>query len=183
MIRTLVWLVAGVLLGCVVHIAVVLAMPALASRDIWTRLADSARAGVVTVLPAPQPEVPNPLRLDPEIAYGVCRMDLTTAPGVLTGVLPNAFWSVAVYDRSGAVIYSTTNRDGIGQVLDIGIFNPSQTRLLAQQRLEVAEGLLIVESQSDDVIVTVRLAPPHPSMRARFEAALAALSCGAMGLR
>ena len=181
MIRTLVWLVAGALLGLVIHIAVVLAMPTLASRDIWTRLADGVETGKMAVLPVPQPEGDNALRLDPEIAYGVCRMDLATAPGVLTGVLPNAFWSVAVYDRSGTVIYSTTNRDGLGKVLDIGVFNPGQTRLLAQQKLDVEEGLLIVESRSDDALVVVRLAPPHPAMRARFEAALAALSCGALG--
>lgn len=181
MIRSLLWLVAGVVLGLVIHITVVLALPSLATRDLWTRLADIGTTGSVTVLPAAAQGVPNPLRLDPELAYGVCRLDLTTAPGVLTGVLPNAFWSVAIYDRSGTVIYSTTNRDGIGQVLDIGVFNPSQTRLLAQQRLDIAEGLLIVESSSDDVIAVVRLALPHPAMRARFEAALTQLSCGAMG--
>lgn len=181
MIRTLVWLVAGALLGLVVHITVVLALPAMASRDIWSRLGTSVTTGSISLLPMPEADKPNPLRLDPELVYGICRMDLAMAPGVLTGVLPNAFWSVAVYDRGGTVIYSTTNRDGIGQVLDIGVFNPGQTRLLAQQRLDVAEGLLIVESSTNEVLVVVRLAPPHPAMRARFEAAVTALRCGAMG--
>ena len=178
MIRTLLWLVAGVLLGLVIHIGVVLALPSLASRDVWTRLADTIQPSAMTVLPAPHADEANPLRLDPEIAYGVCRMNLTTAPGALTGVLPDAFWSLAVYDRSGAAIYSTTNRDGIGRVIDIGVFNPAQTRLLARQQLDVADPL---EEPAMAQAVVVRLAPPHAVMRARFEAALAALSCGALG--
>jgi len=78
------------------------------------------------------------------------------------------------------VLYSTTNRDGIGQTLDLGLFNAAQTRLLAQQQFDVPEGLLIVESPKDDVFVLVRLAVPHPAMRERFAQALAAIDCGNM---
>jgi hypothetical protein len=75
------------------------------------------------------------------------------------------------------VLYSTTNRDGIGQTLDLGIFDPAQTRLLAEQKIDISPGLLIVESRTDQVFVIVRLAPPHPSMRARYEAQLERLAC------
>ena len=85
---------------------------------------------------------------------------------------------MAVYAPSGALIYSTTNRDGIGNTLELGIFNAVQTRLLAEQKLDGAEGLLIVESNSDDILAVVRLAPAHQAMRARYEAALAGLVCG-----
>ena len=67
---------------------------------------------------------------------------------------------------------------GVAFVVDLGLFNPAQTRLLAEQKLDVAEGLLIVEAQQDDLMVVVRLAPPHPAMRARYEKALAGLKCG-----
>src|SRR5690606_13046100 len=115
---------------------------------------------------------PNPLRLDPELTYAVCEIDLRKGPGLLRGTLPLAFWSVAVYAPSGAIIYSTTNRDGIGTTLELGIFNPAQTRLLAEQKLDVAEGLLIVEANVDDILAVVRLAPAHQAMRERYEAAL-----------
>ena len=47
-----------------------------------------------------------------------------------------------------------------------------------KQKLDIAEGLLIVESQQDDLMVLVRLAPPHPAVRARYEQALGSLTCG-----
>jgi uncharacterized membrane protein len=108
----------------------------------------------------------------------VCKIDLRGGPASVSGTLPQAYWSVAVYSRAGTVIYSTTNRDGIGTQLDLGIFNPGQTRLLAEQKLDVAEGLLIVEANEDDLFVVVRLAPPHPEMRARYERSLTGLKCG-----
>ena len=178
MIRWAIWIAGGLVLGAIIHIAVILSLPLLITESLWTRISTVDALNRPVVLAAPQADDPNPLRLDPELAYAVCRIDLRQGPGVVQGLLPQAFWSVAVYGRSGTVIYSTTNRDGIGQVLDLGIFNAAQTRLLAQQQLDIAEGLLIVESREDDVIVAVRLAPPHQAMRGRFEAELAKLRCG-----
>jgi uncharacterized membrane protein len=100
---------------------------------------------------------------------------------VVSAELPNVFWSLAVYTRAGTVLYSTTNRDGIGRNLDLGIFNPAQTRLLATQQLDIAEGLLVVESPTDDVFVLVRLSLPHPALRTRFEKELADMVCGNIG--
>jgi uncharacterized membrane protein len=180
-IRTLLWLLAGLMLGGIVHIAVILMVPRFASNDTWSRVEALDALDRIVVLPPAVAGAPNPFGLDPELAYAVCRINLAAGPGEVSGALPRAFWSVAVYDRGGTVIYSTANRDGASNQLDLGIFNPAQTRLLAQQQLDVAEGLLIVESQSDDVFVLVRLAPPHEVMRPRYEAMLADLVCGNIG--
>ncbi|HEY4203273.1 MAG TPA: hypothetical protein VGM83_22185 [Devosiaceae bacterium] len=178
MIRTLLWIAGGVLLGGIIHLVVILALPNFATNDVWSRVMAMDALDNPIVLPAVTAGAPNPLRLDPEMAYAVCRIDISKAPGTLSGQLPAGFWSLAIYNRAGNVVYSTTNRDGIGQTLDLGIFNAAQTRLLAEQRLDVAEGLLIVESPDDDIFILVRFAPPHPAMRARFAAALANLDCG-----
>lgn len=177
MIRTGLWIFAGLVLGGIIHIVVILLLPALSPTGAWDRLAALGPEST-QVLPAVVAGEPNPLRLDPELAYSVCRVDLRKGPGTVAGVLPQAFWSVAVYGRNGTVVYSTTNRDSTSSRLDLGLFNAAQTRLLAEQKLDVAEGLLIVEAQQDDLMVVVRLAPPHRAMRARYESSLASLSCG-----
>jgi uncharacterized membrane protein len=178
MIRTALWIFAGLVLGGIIHIAVILTLPALTGGSVWSQVSALGALNKPVVLPTAQAGEPNPLRLDPELAYAVCRIDLRQGPGVVAGTLPQAFWSVAVYGHAGNVLYSTTNRDGIGQNLDLGIFNQAQTRLLAEQKLDVAEGLLIVESRDDDVYIVVRLAPAHQIMRARYEAQLQTLRCG-----
>lgn len=177
MIRTTLYLVAGVLLGLVIHLVVILILPSLASNNVAARLATIGQVNKTLILEEVKPGTPNPLRLDPELIYAMCRLDLHGGPGEVTGNLPLSFWSVAVYDTAGTVLYSTTNRDGIGQTLDLGVFDPAQTRLLAEQKIDVAAGLLIVEAQTDDIFVVVRLAPPQPAMRERYRAQLAKLNC------
>ncbi|HVW93738.1 MAG TPA: hypothetical protein VHB74_14185 [Devosia sp.] len=176
--RTLLWVVAGVLLGGIIHIVVILSVPAVATHNIWARMAPLAPLNKVVLLPPLKPGEANPLQLDPALSYAVCRLNLKTGPGVLTGTLPDAFWSLAIYNPSGAVSYSITNRDGIGKNLNLGIFNADQTKLLAQQEIEVDDGLLIVESNSDDIFVVIRLMAPYDVVRPRYEKALSAVACG-----
>jgi len=177
-IRTLLWLVGGLILGGIIHITAILTLPLLAEETTWSRVSALEANNRMLVLDRVAQGDPNPLHLDPELSYGLCQIDLGEGPAYLNGVLPDAFWSVAVYDQNGVVIYSTTNRDGIGQTVDMGIFNAAQTRLLAQQQIEIAEGLLIVEAPANKLFVLVRLSPPHEAMRARFEQELSEITCG-----
>ena len=178
MTRFLLWLLGGVVLGGIIHIVVILTLPLLDDDTAWTRVAALDAQNRMLILPEITAGAANPLGLDPEVIYGICQLDLAQGPGSLRGLLPEAPWSVALFNQAGIVTYSTTNRDGIGQTLDLGIFNAAQTRLLAQQQLDVAEGVLVVESASDRLFALVRLLPPHHAMRARFAAALSQVSCG-----
>ena len=175
--RTLLYLLAGLVLGGIIHIAVILILPQFATRDIWSRVMAMDALEDMVVLAPVAPGADNPMQLDPALVYGVCRLSLAEAPGLVNGAMPLGFWSVAVYNDQGHVIYSTTNRSGSGQTIDMGIFNQAQTRLLAEQRIDIADGLLIVESGSDDIFVVMRAAPPHEAMRARFAEALDAIRC------
>lgn len=181
MTRFLLWLVGGVVLGGIIHIIVILTLPALAEQSVWSRVAPLEADNAMVILPKVVAGEPNPLGLDPEMVYGLCRVDLAQGPAYVSGVLPDAFWSVALFNPSGIVTYATTNRDGIGQTLELGIFNAAQTRLLAQQELDIAEGLLVVEAAGDQLLILVRLAPPHQVMRTRFEQELAEVECGTRG--
>ena len=176
--RLVLWLIAGLILGLIIHIGVILGLPSLATQTIWSRIEAMGPTNKVMVLPPVAIGAPNPLQLDPTLSYAVCRVNLAAGPAVLNGMLPDAFWSLAIFNRAGEVVYSTTNRDGIGQNLNLGIFNAAQTHLLAEQQIEVADGLLIVESNANEVFVVIRIAPPHEAMRKRLEAALSGIICG-----
>ncbi len=177
LMRILLWLVAGTGLGLVIHLVVILSMPALAPDSIWSRIAEMDAFGKILVLDDVKPLEANPLQLDPELVYAVCRLSLSTGPGVIKASLPDAFWSVAVFDASGRAVYGTTNRSGAGQELQLGVFNQDQTRLLAKQQLDISEGLVIVEAEMNDVFVVVRLAPGYPALRQRYKEQLAKVSC------
>jgi uncharacterized membrane protein len=178
MTRSLLYGLSGLLLGVIIHLVVILTLPILAPNGVVRRIDNILPDANRTVLFGDIHESePNPLRLDPDLTYALCRLNLKQGPGEVVATLPTSFWSVAVFDRDGTVIYSTTNRDGIGQSLDMGVFDPGQTRLLAEQKIDINAGLLIVEAKSDDVFVLVRLAPPHAAVRARYQSDLSRLNC------
>jgi len=178
MTKALLWAAGGVLLGLMIHLVVILTLPNLAPQDLWSRIVERGALQKVLVLDPVEAGAANPLALDPHLLYAICQLDLRQGPGVVTGTLPDAFWSVSVFNRMGVAIYSTTNRAGTGNVLRLGVFDPAQTRLLAEQQFVIEEGLLIVESTADDVFVAVRLAPAHPVMRDRYRESLEGLDCG-----
>lgn len=178
MTRIVLWAGGGVLLGLLIHLVVILILPSYASETVWTRVAAMDTMNDMTTMAAPAPGEDNPFGLDPALVYGVCQIDLSEGPAYVRGPLPEDFWSLSVYDTKGRAVYSTTNRAVKGRNLDMGIFNPSQTRMLAEQTLEVRQGLLIVEAFENDAFVAIRLAPDHVEMAPRYAEALNALQCG-----
>src|SRR5207342_464786 len=56
MIRWLLWLLGGLLLGGIVHLATVLLLPRTATQDAYTRLSATAPANGIMPLPAPTPD-------------------------------------------------------------------------------------------------------------------------------
>ena len=172
------WGGAGIILGIILHLTVILALPLFSKDSLWRTLSALGPVGEVATLEPVVAGQSNNWRLDPALVYAVCRFDLSRGPGVLSGPLPEDFWSIGVFGRDGSAIYSTTSRSGVGKSLELGIFNPTQTRLLAEQQIELQEGLLIIEAQRDDVFAVVRLAPPHPVARDRYEELLRQLTCG-----
>ena len=175
--RTFLWILAGFGLGVIVHLIVILSLPSLAQTNIWTQIQTLNSEEKIVILDDISSNSKNPMQLDPEILYGVCQLDLSKGVGVISARLPDSFWSVSVFDSLGRAVYGTTNRSSVGQVLQLGIFNFAQTKLLANQQLDVIEGLLIVEAQQDDLFVVFRLAPPHQVMRGRYREILSQIDC------
>ena len=177
MIRTLLWLFAGILLGALIHLVVILTLPLLTETRTWDRLTALGADRSIVVLDPVEPGAPNPMRLDPELVYGVCALDLTDKAGHLSGRMPLSFWSLSVYRQDGSVLYSTTNREGASDRLRLGVFNAAQTIQLGRQEAEVEEGLNIVETDTNQLAIVVRLAPPHPVMQARYREIMSELDC------
>ncbi len=177
MLRALMWIIAGGVLGVVVHLVSILSLPSLAAENVWDRVLSLNSFEKIVVLDDVSYNSPNPLQLDPELLYGICRLDLSNGVGVLSAQMPGDFWSVSVFDAQGVAVYGTTNRSIVGQSLKLGIFNDEQTKMLSDQELDIEEGLLIVESELNDVFVVLRVAPSHPAVKQRYKEQLEKAVC------
>ena len=100
MIRWIFAILGGVLLGGVVHLVSVLALPRVATLDAYSRLTPISKVNAVTAIPMPTPkDAPMPF-MDPAFASAVCRYDLSNGPIKLTVPVSQAYTSVSFYTRN-----------------------------------------------------------------------------------
>jgi hypothetical protein len=76
MIRWLLWLLAGALLGGIVHLVAVLILPRTATQDAYTRLAPFAPVNLVVAVPQPSPQSEIMPFMDPAHGPGRRRLHL-----------------------------------------------------------------------------------------------------------
>lgn len=177
MVRLALWALAGLVLGGIIHLSVILLVPSFAERDAWARLSTITKNQAFVTLDQGEQNLASSLQLDPALAYGVCQFDLAEGPIFIDGKMPHSFWSIAIAARDGRVIYSTTSRAGSGDEIKIGVFNPAQSLLLAEEGLDIGQGFLIVNAPSNQFIAIVRLWPEHEAVRPRYNQALEQIRC------
>ena len=103
MIRLLFTIIAGVLLGGVVHLVSVLALPRIATQDAYSRLTPITRLNAVTVLPPADPSNTLMPYLDPAFATAVCRYDLSDGP-IKLSVQEKETVNVPLWAGIGAIV-------------------------------------------------------------------------------
>ena len=126
MIRLLFTIVAGVLLGLVVHLVSVLALPRIASQDAYSRLTPTTQLNAVTMLPAADPGYTLMPFMDPAFAVAVCRYDLSAGPIKLTVPVSQAYTSVSFYTRNEVAYYAINDRSAGKKVIELNLMTEAQ---------------------------------------------------------
>jgi uncharacterized membrane protein len=170
------FVVATLLLAGAVHICTILLVPVLATSDGWSRL--DALAGeeqfAETVAAESGTDV---LGLDPLFVNGACRIRLQEAPAAVTTGADDRFWSLALYDPQGTIIFSLNDRTAVDGRLDMLVVNPTQNAALRLAPDNVAGERVVVESQFDDVVALLRLFAPTEAARVESRRILGESEC------
>ena len=177
MIRWVMWLLGGIVLGGMVHLATVLALPATASRDAYSRLTPIAQVNTVVPLPEPAPATALLPFMDPAFAAAVCRYDLTAAPLKLTVPVSQAYTSVSFYTRKGIAYYAINDRAAGRRSIELDLMTTQQRDDLPDDEEVTAADRLIVESPSLTGLIVARAFAPEPSLLPTATAALQSAQC------
>jgi uncharacterized membrane protein len=177
MIRWLLWLLAGLVLGGIVHILMVLYLPRAATRDAYSRL--QPLTPVNTFVPIPTPTAVGAVIpfMDPAFATAVCRYDLSKGPLKVTAPVSQAYTSVSFYTRQGAAHYAITDRAAGRRVIELDLMTQSQKSQLPEDEEVTAADRLIVESPTTSGLIVVRALAPEPSQMPMAQRALAGAKC------
>jgi uncharacterized membrane protein len=181
MIRLLLWLLGGLLLGGIVHLATVLLLPKLATQDAYARVAAIAPVNTVTPLPPPSPEDAVLPYMDPAFAVAVCRFDLSGGPLKFSVPISPAYTSVSFYTRSDVPFYAINDRAAGRRVIELDLMTQAQRDQLPQNEEITAADRLIVASPTTTGLIVIRALAPEPSLMTVARAALTATQCRPQG--
>jgi uncharacterized membrane protein len=177
MIRLLFAIIGGVLLGGVVHLVSVLALPRIATQDAYSRLAPLTKLNAVTALPLAGPNsAPMPF-MDPAFAIAICRYDLSTGPIKLAVPVSQAYTSVSFYTRSDVAYYAINDRSAGRRVIELDLMTEAQHAELPEDEDVTAADRLIIDSPTATGLIVLKALAPEPGLMPQAQATLAASSC------
>ncbi|HEY7230711.1 MAG TPA: DUF1254 domain-containing protein [Pseudolabrys sp.] len=177
MIRWLLLLIGGALLGGIVHLATVIILPRTATQDAYARLTPLAPVNTVVPLPAPSPEKAIMPFMDPAFASAVCRYDLSEGSLKLTVPVSPAYTSVSFYTRYDVAYYAINDRAAGRRVIELDLMTPAQHEQVPEDEEITAADRLIVESPTLTGLIAIRAMAPEPGLMPAAQSAVAASRC------
>ena len=177
MIRLAFTIIAGVLLGGVVHLVSVLALPRIATQDAYSRLTPMTKENAVTALPLAEPNnAPMPF-MDPAFAVAICRYDLSGGPLKLTVPVSQAYTSVSFYTRNEVAYYAINDRSAGRKVIELDLMTEDQHSALPEDEEVTAADRLIIDSPTATGLIVLKALAPEPGLMPQAQASLAASHC------
>ncbi|MGH6780239.1 MAG: DUF1254 domain-containing protein [Bradyrhizobium sp.] len=177
MIRLLLTILAGVLLGGIVHLVSVLALPLIANEDAYSRLKPLAKVDTVVQLASAAPDNKLMPYMDPAFAVAVCRYDLSNGPIKLRVPVSQDYTSVSFYTRSDLAYYAINDRSAGKKVIVLDLMTETQHNALPQDENITAADRLIVDSPTKTGLIVMKAMAPEPGLMAQAQASLTGASC------
>jgi uncharacterized membrane protein len=177
MIRWLLLIFGGALLGGIVHLATVIILPRTATQDAYARLTPIVPVNTVVALPLPSPEKAVMPFMDPAFATAVCRYDLSQGPLKLTVPVNPAYTSVSFYTRLDVAYYAINDRAAGRRVIELDLMTQAQHEQIPEDEEITAADRLIVDSPTTTGLIAIRAMAPEPGLMPVAQGAVAAARC------
>ncbi len=178
MTRWILWTLAGLLLGGIVHLSTILLLPRTATQDAYARLEPLTPVNIVTPIPPPAPGNALLPFMDPAFAMAVCRYDLGSGPMKLSAPVSQAYTSVTFYTRGGVAYYGINDRAAGRRTIELDLMTVPQHDAMPEEADVTAADRLIIESPTTTGLIVLRALSPEPGLMPMAQAALAAAHCG-----
>ncbi|AMA57249.1 DUF1254 domain-containing protein [Bradyrhizobium sp. CCGE-LA001] len=177
MIRLLFTIVAGIVLGLVVHLVSVLALPRIATQDAYSRLTPMTKLNGVTQLPLADPQTSPMPFMDPAFALAICRYDLSNGPIKLTVPVSQAYTSVSFYTRNEIAYYAINDRSAGRKVIELDLMTEAQHSELPEDEEVTAADRLIIDSPTATGLILMKALAPEPGLMQQAQSSLQAATC------
>ncbi len=168
---------AGVFLGGVIHILLIMSIPSNAPDNVFdriSRLGEDAKFNLISNQGALNEQLPM---LDPAMAHATCQYELSNGPLEVETSLNVAFWSLALFNAKGEAFYSLNDRTaGHGQ-LKMLILTSAQLSLLRERPPKDLDSMIIIETDAEKGFLLLRAFVPDNFHRPMIEEAMITSTC------
>ncbi len=171
--RMLLALAIGIVGAGLVHIAVILLIPAYAPASAWSRLSSATEPFKLRRLD----DADFLQDGDPLFSSAACRFDLTQGPLRLTASGNVPFWSVAIINSRSQTIWSMNDRNGTEDDLDLMVVNRLQDIEFKREMPPTLASTVFAQSNDDQGIAIVRIFRPDESYEPVSDSFLRSASC------
>ncbi len=182
MIRWLLLLFGGVLLGGIVHLATIIILPRTATQDAYARLEPITPVNTVVQLPAPAPDKATMPYMDPAFVSAICRYDLSRGPLKLSVPVSIAYTSVSFYTNRDIAYYAINDRSAGRNAIELDLMTPEQHESMPENENVTAADLLIVESPTLTGLIAIHALAPEPGLMPKVETAIAGAKCSQISI-
>ncbi len=173
--------VYAILLGLfgalLIHVVTLFLVPRLAENDAWARLSKTTQPGIFTIIDQTSDISSSMRAFDPNFVIAACQFSLAEGPVSLAGDAAPDFWSLSVFNRQGANIFSINDRTMQSGVLDLVVATPLQLIEFQKDMPPELSNSVFAEADVRDGFVVLRAFVPEASLRARVIAFVSAASC------
>ena len=181
--RLLLATASGLVIAAIVHLATVLAIPALSRTDALSRSRGTLSADQAVLAHALSPQggpqggaAPSWLSAaDPDVAVAVCAYNLDEGPMRVTARTGTLFQSISVHSRAGA-FYAITDQAAVRGAIDLVVMTRRQFDEVLAQSDDVSRDLRVVAPAREGYVV-VRVLAALPSQRAQADEAARGVAC------
>jgi uncharacterized membrane protein len=177
MIRLPLWILGALLLGGIVHLSTVLAMPQAATQDAYSRLAQLTPVNAVVSLAAPSAQDATMPFMDPAFAVAVCRYDLSAGALKLSAPLSQAYTSVTFYTRTSVAYYAINDRAAGRRAIELDLMTEEQRAQVPEEEDVTAADRLIIESPTRRGLIVLRALALEPGLMVLARQALTGAKC------
>ncbi len=170
-------LMLGLVGALLVHILTIFLIPRMAQNDAWARLSRTTQAGVFTVIDEKSDIAASMRAFDPNFVIAACQFSLADGPIGLSGSSTPDFWSLSVFNRQGANIFSINDRTTQSGELDVVVATPLQLIEFQKDMPPELANSVFAEADVRDGFVLIRAFVPEDSLRPQVTQFIRNSSC------
>ena len=168
-------ILAGLILGVIVHIVTIFAIPRLATRNAYSRFGPPAgHNALLYPSEAGRPALPEP---DPAVAVAVCTFDVSNGPVVVHAKVDSGFASLSVHGRGGQVYYAVTDEAAVRGQMSLTLMTQAYFDDNISGTEEASSDTLRYITPVTKGLVVMRALAASPSQMPGAQRAAASLSC------